>query len=738
MRTMSRRPSWCLLMVTALAVHGGLATGGSRAGNLVPNPLYHGTGGLRQGTIGQVPDAWRAFAVGGGAADTAIAPLVASELYAGSPACFAVRLKVTAFGGDQGFDHDNTRFDVAPGTIYHLEFYVKSANADGSPQRFRYGFPLFAGGVYLGREPGSKTGVTAGTTWKKIVGPSFSDVQATSAHVSFRLEDDGGENAILVAVPVVGDPPERFAPQSGEELDQRRSWVATQRLVGTTYFYWYRWPDLHFFDDAQHTDDALTDHFVTPALVNMQSKAWHKKELSDMIDARIDMLWPVYWAAPGNFDSSTFSLFVTGLVPLQQAMDELVAEGNTPPRIGMFYDTSTLLNSLRNAQPSDGKADLTTPEGKEVFFGTIRSFYATVHPRHWACIDGRPIVVLYASGFAAKYDQSSIDDMMARFAADFGGITPYVIRERSWHVAADSDYRWGAALGGPFLDGLAAVGPGYDDIAVPRAVRHFRDREGGDFYRSGWRKAIDSGRRMVHVETWNEMHEGTEVCESVEYGRQYIDLTREWAGRFRALRVISMEPAPGARLVALPVGGVVRLNAPVDPASISPSTCVLSGSGEDAVFGTDDDWIVTGASLMVSGEQISLDLSGTRLPEQRYRLTLRGIGATRVNDLSGRPLFGRFDGAFPSGGDDLPGDFEATFTVGHPYARADFDEDDDVDLDDFAVFQACLGGPGVEQSAQRCTGALLDGDTDVDRFDLVLFVGCMSGQGVAPRPGCLP
>jgi hypothetical protein len=35
------------------------------------------------------------------------------------------------------------------------------------------------------------------------------------------------------------------------------------------------------------------------------------------------------------------------------------------------------------------------------------------------------------------------------------------------------------------------------------------------------------------IETWSEFHEGTEICESKEYGRQYIELTRKYAGLFK-------------------------------------------------------------------------------------------------------------------------------------------------------------------------------------------------------------
>jgi len=39
---------------------------------------------------------------------------------------------------------------------------------------------------------------------------------------------------------------------------------------------------------------------------------------------------------------------------------------------------------------------------------------------------------------------------------------------------------------------------------------------------------------LVHLETRNEFHEGTEICETREYGRQYIELTRRFADLFHA------------------------------------------------------------------------------------------------------------------------------------------------------------------------------------------------------------
>ncbi len=59
-------------------------------------------------------------------------------------------------------------------------------------------------------------------------------------------------------------------------------------------------------------------------------------------------------------------------------------------------------------------------------------------------------------------------------------------------------------------------------------------------------------------------------------------------------------------------------------------------------------------------------------------------------------------------------------------ALGDFDESDTVDLLDFATFQGCFTGDGV-QAASGCTAADLDMDSDVDSSDLELLVGNLAG-----------
>jgi hypothetical protein len=59
-------------------------------------------------------------------------------------------------------------------------------------------------------------------------------------------------------------------------------------------------------------------------------------------------------------------------------------------------------------------------------------------------------------------------------------------------------------------------------------------------------------------------------------------------------------------------------------------------------------------------------------------------------------------------------------------ACADFDHDGDVDLSDFAHFQACFGGPDQPVGA-GCVDADLEGDGDCDLADFGVFVMQFTG-----------
>jgi hypothetical protein len=67
---------------------------------------------------------------------------------------------------------------------------------------------------------------------------------------------------------------------------------------------------------------------------------------------------------------------------------------------------------------------------------------------------------------------------------------------------------------------------------------------------------------------------------------------------------------------------------------------------------------------------------------------------------------------------------------------ADFDEDCDTDLADFAKLQACFNGPNQPAKPGCEVAADLDGDADVDLADFARFQACFNGPNRAPKPDC--
>ena len=158
---------------------------------------------------------------------------------------------------------------------------------------------------------------------------------------------------------------------------------------------------------------------------------------------------------------------------------------------------------------------------------------------------------LYTSAFAAGVDERLFPKVREMFRADFG-TDLYLVKMEGWPGQADSVYMWGGALQ-PQYHQAAGIGPGYDHSAVPGRTPLVRDREDGLFYIRAWERLLAEPLNdrpwLVHVETWNEWHEGTDICESREYGRKYIELTRRYADLFHARKQDSAK-TPAARPTA--------------------------------------------------------------------------------------------------------------------------------------------------------------------------------------------
>lgn len=307
------------------------------------------------------------------------------------------------------------------------------------------------------------------------------------------------------------------------------TWTPDDKLVATYYFYWY---DIYTGDHfiAPDGSDFITNHPPDNYVANYSytEVSWHRRELLDMITAQIDIVLPVYFGSEVNFYWSK-----TGLQNLVSATQALIEEGRTPPKIGMFLDTNALQEQNNNIPP-----DLTTLEGKALFYKMIFDFFELVPNSLWATINDRPILFLYTSTFASAYDQTTFDYVNQHFQSDFG-TTPYLVLNNSWQgVSTDETYTWGSALYGPMTNGrVGSLGPGFDDTAnyYRASAPRICDRQCGEFYNFGWEAMRGAGVTLVVIETWNELHEATEIAASREYSTTYIALTAENVLRWKAL-----------------------------------------------------------------------------------------------------------------------------------------------------------------------------------------------------------
>lgn len=285
-----------------------------------------------------------------------------------------------------------------------------------------------------------------------------------------RAADEWNAERILKLAP--------FGPHRGGSMS---SFANADRIVGAYYFYWYRHDTKEHFVDGDGSD-ALVDHFVKPETVSYASAAWHRKELEDVMDAGIDVVSPVWWGNPADRQpGGDLHWSFEGVPALVKAMEELTAAGKKPPKIALFYDTSTLRHNR------DGfHADLATEAGRAWFYATVRDFYSLVPSKFRAAIDGKPIILLYAAVFAKNYDAGLVEYVKSKFKSDFG-VEPFIGAEVSWSLPADDKLVWGAALSGLLMPGgIATVGPG-TTIALCRAEPHPSDfaRAAGSTPRNG-------------------------------------------------------------------------------------------------------------------------------------------------------------------------------------------------------------------------------------------------------------
>jgi len=129
--------------------------------------------------------------------------------------------------------------------------------------------------------------------------------------------------------------------------------------------------------------------------------------------------------------------------------------------------------------------------------------------------------------------------------------------------------------------------------------------------------------------------------------------------------VTSLEPAPDSVLSEMPASIQVGFDREIDASTVNAQTFVLVAS-VDGQFDNGDDVPVAPVSVSLSTinpRLATMDLAGIQGDEDRYRVMLRGSGASFVMSVDGLALDGEFTGSFPSGDGVEGGDFVAGFSI---------------------------------------------------------------------------
>ena len=298
-------------------------------------------------------------------------------------------------------------------------------------------------------------------------------------------------------------------------------------LVAATFYAWYDHPGAHFVDTAGR--DLLRDHFVDPELVHADSPDWFAGELADAADAGLDILLCASVDAATGWPAA-----------LGTALERMRGRLARPIRAALLVEPWCL------ATKGGAPFDLDDAATRAATLAAILEFQRALRPEDWAVLDGAPLVAfgrVSGGGDGGKYGPAPaafFAELRKRFVEELGR-APLLIVDRSWNregqpPLGDRVWREGSAILGPQRGSIASLAPGYDDRQLEKPLGVFRPRESGAVYEWAWQQLVGEPHELVVVESWNQFHDGTAIAPSLEHGRLYVRLTRDWTDRLRAGR----------------------------------------------------------------------------------------------------------------------------------------------------------------------------------------------------------
>jgi hypothetical protein len=324
--------------------------------------------------------------------------------------------------------------------------------------------------------------------------------------------------------------------------------TGVDKLVLTFYYPWYMTVEHSGYctwnfggwkyeeRDDQCAQNKNSPHMPAGGLYDSLDPETVKRHLDESRRAGIDGWIFSWWGIEHETDSLEFVLSV-------------IEEHDPGFKVAVYYE---MIQGCRGW--------ICTETGRKSRINAVVKDFKYLEEKHFSHpsylkVDGRPVAFIYIRAMLGgmtdwlaimrRFEKEGMDYYLSADAG-FTWLQPFVaigfdqvhFYNQLYELLAWSPglLKYGGFVRGARLygrDAAVTVIPGYDERLVPGRPGMVLERKDGETYRKVWENAIAANPDWILITSFNEWYEGSEIEPSEEYGDKYLEMTAEYAARFK-------------------------------------------------------------------------------------------------------------------------------------------------------------------------------------------------------------